>query len=69
MMRTLDVQSIELSANARMDMTSEHGYHLALVELKAPLKAGETVPLTLNIQMPDKQSIKVDVRVEIKPPK
>lgn len=69
MMKTLDVQSIELPANKRIDMTSEHGYHLALVGLKAPLKAGETVPLTLNIETAGKQNIKVDVRVEIKPPK
>jgi hypothetical protein len=69
MMKTLDVQSIELPANKRMDMTSEHGYHLALVDLKAPLKAGDTVPLTLNIEMAGKQSVKVDVRAEVRQPK
>lgn len=69
MMKTLDVPSIDLPANKRMDMTSEHGYHLTLVDLKAPLKTGETVPVTLNIETAGKQSVKVDVRVEIKPPK
>ena len=69
MMKTLDVPSIDLPAGKRMDMTSAHGYHLTLVDLKAPLKAGETVPLTLNIEMAGKQSVKVDMRAEIKPPK
>jgi hypothetical protein len=69
MMKTLDVPSIDLPAGKRMDMTSAHGYHLTLVDLKAPLKAGETVPLTLNIEMAGKQGVKVDMRAEIKPPK
>jgi copper(I)-binding protein len=69
MMKTLDVQSIDLPANKRLDMTSQHSYHLTLVDLKAPLKAGDTVPLTLNIEMADKQNTKVDVQVSVKPPK
>jgi hypothetical protein len=69
MMKTLDVPSIDLPAGKRMDMTSAHGYHLTLVDLKAPLKAGETVPLTLNVEMADKKSAKVEVRAEIKSPK
>ena len=69
MMKTLDVQSIDLPANKRMDMTSEHSYHLTLVDLKAPLKAGDTVPVTLNIETADKQNMKVDVQVAVKPPK
>lgn len=67
MMKTIEVKSVDLPANSRIDMTSEHGYHLTLIDLKAPLKAGETVPLTLNVDMADKRSIKVDVKAEIKP--
>lgn len=65
-MRMYEVKSISLPANARMEM-SLHGYHLVLAGLKAPLKAGETVPLTLNIEMADKSIVKVDVRAEIRP--
>jgi len=65
-MKMYEVKFISLPANARMDM-SMHGYHLELAGLKAPLKAGETVPLTLNIEMSDKRIVKVDVQAEIKP--
>ena len=67
MMKTIEIKSIDLPANSRMDMSSEHGYHVTLVDLKAPLKAGETVPLTLSFEMADKKNVRVDVQVEIKP--
>ena len=66
MMKMYQVKSIGLPANARLDMNM-HGYHLVLAGLKAPLKAGATVPLTLNIEMADKRSVKVDVQVEVRP--
>lgn len=67
MMKTITIKSIDLPANSRMDMSSEHGYHVTLVDLKAPLNAGETVPLTLSFEMANKKNLRVDVRVEIKP--
>lgn len=66
MMKMYEVKSISLPANGRVDMNM-HGYHLVLNGLKAPLKAGTTVPLTLNIEMADKRSVKIDVRAEVKP--
>ncbi len=66
MMRMYEVKSINLPANERMDMNM-HGYHLVLSGLKAPLKAGKTVPLTLNIEMADKRKVKVDVQAEVRP--
>ena len=68
-MKTIDLPSIDLPANSRVDMTSMHSYHLTLIDLKAPLKAGGTVPLTLNIDMGDKRNLKIDVTAEVKPPK
>ena len=65
-MKMYEVKSIALPANERLEMNL-HGYHLVLSGLKAPFKAGATIPLTLNIEMADKRSIKVDVKVEIKP--
>ena len=66
MMKMYEVKSISLPANARMDMNL-HGYHFVLSGLKAPLKAGASVPLTLNIEMADKRSVKVDVQAEVRP--
>ncbi|MDO8294316.1 MAG: copper chaperone PCu(A)C [Gallionella sp.] len=66
MMKMYEVKSISLPANARLEMTM-HGYHLVLAGLKAPLKAGATVPLTLNIEMADKSIVKVDVQAEVRP--
>lgn len=66
MMRMFQVDSISLPANERMDM-SLHGYHFVLAGLKTPLKAGGTVPLTLNFEMADKRLVKVDVQAEIRP--
>ena len=66
MMKMYEVKSINLHANERMEM-SLHGYHLVLAGLKAPLKAGASVPLTVNIEMADKRMVKVDVLAEIKP--
>ncbi|OGS97787.1 MAG: hypothetical protein A3F73_01710 [Gallionellales bacterium RIFCSPLOWO2_12_FULL_59_22] len=69
MMTTHGVESVSLPANKRVDMTSIHGYHLALTGLSAPLQAGATVPLTLNVETAGKQNIKVDVRAEVRPAK
>jgi len=66
-METLVIEKIGLPANKRVDMTSIHGYHLTLTGLNAPLKAGEIVPLTLDIETADKKSIRIEVRAEIKP--
>ncbi len=69
MMKTLILEKISLPANKQVDMTSIHGYHLTLTGLNAPLKAGETLPLTLNIETAEKKNIQIEVRAEIRPPK
>jgi copper(I)-binding protein len=35
--------------------------------LKAPLKAGETVPLMLSIKVANKRIVKVETKAEVKP--
>lgn len=67
MMKTITVSNVGLSANTRADMTSEHGYHLTLVGLKSPLKAGKSVPVTLNLELADKRLVTVDMKAEIRP--
>lgn len=39
-------------------------YHVMLMGLKAPIKAGETVPLTLTLEGEDKQRTTVEVKAE-----
>ena len=67
-MRTHSVESIKLPAGKRVDMTSIHGYHLALTGLIAPLKDEGAMPVTLEIETAGKR-IKIDVHAEIRPAK
>lgn len=67
MMKTIQVQSVDLPANTRVDMTSEHGYHLTLVGLKSTLEAGKTVPFTLKLKKADQSFVTVEAKAEIKP--
>ncbi|MCF8207418.1 MAG: copper chaperone PCu(A)C [Methylotenera sp.] len=39
-------------------------YHVMLMGLKAPIKAGETVPLTLIVEGEDKQRTTVEIKAE-----
>ena len=66
MMKMREVQSIELPAGSRVGL-GESGYHLMLIGLKAPLKAGDSVPLTLNIKVSNKDVVKVEVVAEVRP--
>jgi copper(I)-binding protein len=66
MMKMREVKSIELPAGKRVNL-GEGGYHLMLIGLKAPLKAGESVPLTLNIKVANKKTVKVKTKAEVKP--
>lgn len=66
MMKMRKVKFIELPAGKRVNL-GESGYHLMLAGLKAPLKAGESVPLTLNIKVAHKRMVKVKAQVEVKP--
>jgi periplasmic copper chaperone A len=66
MMKMREVKFIELPAGKRMNLR-EGGYHLMLTGLKAPLKAGESVPLTLSFKMANKRMVKVKTKAEVKP--
>lgn len=39
-------------------------YHVMLMGLKAPIKAGETVPLTLTVEGEDKQRTTVEIKAQ-----
>lgn len=66
MMKMREVKEIELPAGKRVGL-GESGYHLMLIGLKAPLKAGEAVPLTLNVRLADKRVVNVEVKAEVRP--
>ncbi|HZW86244.1 MAG TPA: copper chaperone PCu(A)C [Gallionella sp.] len=65
MMKMREVQGIALPAGKRVNL-GESGYHLMLMGLRAPLKAGDSVPLKLNIRLADKSSIKINVMAVVK---
>ncbi|MFA6972129.1 MAG: copper chaperone PCu(A)C [Gallionella sp.] len=66
MMKMREVKSVELPAGSRVSL-SEGGYHLMLIGLKAPLNAGDSLPLTLSIKVGNKNVVKVEVVAEVKP--
>ena len=64
-MRMRAVGSLALPAGQRVDLKSG-GYHMMLLGLKQPVKAGDTVPLTLVIEDAAGRREKVDVRAPAK---
>ncbi|MEO8343824.1 MAG: copper chaperone PCu(A)C [Gallionella sp.] len=64
MMQMHEVEEIELPPGTPVNLRAA-GYHLMLTGLKAPLKAGESVPLTLNIKVA-KRTVKVKAIAEVK---
>lgn len=65
-MKMREVKEIALPAGQRVSL-GESGLHLMLIGLKAPLKAGDALPLTLSVRMADKRIVKVEVKAEVKP--
>jgi len=66
MMKMREVKEIKLPARKFVNL-DKHGYHRMLIELKAPLKAGEKIPLTLTIRLSNNRTVKVEAKAEVKP--
>lgn len=66
MMKMREAKTMELPAGEPINL-GKHGYHLMLIGLNAPLKAGETVPLTLGIKIGDRNILKVGAKAAVKP--
>jgi copper(I)-binding protein len=62
LMKMREVQQVDLAPKATVDMTPGHGYHLMLLELKQPLKAGSTLPLTLTFEKAGKVEVSAPVK-------
>jgi periplasmic copper chaperone A len=65
MMKMREVPAIELPAGKRVNL-GESGYHLMLIGLKAPLRAGDSVPLTLDIKVSN-HTVNIEAKAEVKP--
>jgi len=66
MMKMREAKTLELPAGKKVNL-GQNGYHLMLVDLKAPLKAGEKVPLTLTIKLNENRTVKVSAVAEVRP--
>ena len=64
MMRMREVASINLPPGKAVNL-GESGYHLMLVGLTAPLREGDTVPLTLTIKVSKLGTVKVVTRAAV----
>ncbi|MFI4891266.1 MAG: copper chaperone PCu(A)C [Steroidobacterales bacterium] len=52
---------------ARHDVAVGADDHIMLIGLKRPLKAGDSLPLTLTVEFADKSTETVHVQVEVRP--
>jgi len=67
MMKMREVKTMALPAGKPINL-GERGYHLMLIGLNAPLKAGENVLLTLGIQVDGQAMLKVETKAVVQPP-
>jgi periplasmic copper chaperone A len=68
-MKMRAVPALELPAGQRVEL-KPGGYHVMLMDLKRPLKAGERIPVELRIETRDKRLVtqRIEVEVALKPP-
>ena len=61
-MKMREVGQIELKPSSKIEMKPGDGYHLMLMGLQQPLKAGETFPITLTFEKAGKAEVKATVQ-------
>lgn len=59
------VRKLDLPAGKMVEL-KPGGIHLMLIDLKQPLRKGDSVPLTLKIEGRDKKVTTVEVRAEVR---
>jgi periplasmic copper chaperone A len=64
-MRMRGVEQLELPAGRAVEL-KPGGYHVMLMDLKTPLKKGETVPITLKVRSKSGQTQDVLVKAEVR---
>jgi periplasmic copper chaperone A len=65
LMKMAEVPAVEVKPGATVKMRPGNGYHFMLMQLKQPLKDGETFPMTLEFE----KAGKVEVKVYVQQPK
>jgi copper(I)-binding protein len=63
-MRMRAVPVLDLPAGRAVEL-KPGGYHVMLMDLKQPLKAGEKLRLDLRFELPDKRNVTLPVEVEV----
>jgi hypothetical protein len=66
-MKMRAIAALDLPAGKAVDL-KPGGYHVMLMDLKQPLKAGETVPLTLVVEGAGGKRESVEVKAVVKAP-
>lgn len=64
-MKMRAVQKLDLPPGRTVDL-KPGGYHVMLMDLKQPLKKGDTVPITLKVQSKSGQSQEIEVKAEVR---
>jgi periplasmic copper chaperone A len=64
-MRMRGVDKLELPAGQAVEL-KPGGYHVMLMDLKAPLKKGDTVPIKLKVRSKSGQTQDVEVKAEVR---
>lgn len=64
-MRMRAVPTLDLPAGKTVEL-KPGGYHMMLIDLKKPLKKGDSVPLRLRIENKDKTVSTVEVKAEVR---
>lgn len=69
----MDGGTMKMRAIPRLDLQAGKpvslapgGYHVMLMDLKQPLKKGDTVPLTLQVEGKDKKIETIDIKAEVR---
>ncbi|MBI5658225.1 MAG: copper chaperone PCu(A)C [Nitrosomonadales bacterium] len=65
-MKMRPIESLALPAGKTVELGSE-GNHVMLLDLKQPLKAGDSVPFSLVVQFADKRKATVKAAAIVKP--
>jgi hypothetical protein len=64
-MRMRAIPKLDLPAGQTVEL-KPGGYHVMLIDLKAPLTKGESVPVTLRFEGKDKKVQEVEVKAEVR---
>lgn len=62
-MKMREVASLDLAAGKAVEL-KPGGFHIMLMDLKAPIKAGDSVPLTLTVEGKDGKRQTIEVKAE-----